>query len=41
MADSGFIPLVMWSIITGILILVSGLSYKAYLRRRKDETPSP
>ncbi len=41
MSESDFTPLIMWSAITGILIAVSGLSYRAYLRRKKDEKPSP
>ena len=41
MEESDLIPMMMWSAITGILIAVSGLSYLAYLRRKKDEKPSP
>ncbi len=41
MAESDFIPFAFWSAVTGILIIITGLSYMTFLRRRKNETPSP
>jgi len=32
---------VIWSIVTGIVIGVTGLSYRVYLRRKKSEIPPP
>ena len=40
MAEFDVVSFVTWSIIAGILIAVSGLSYRAY-RRKRNETPSP
>jgi heme/copper-type cytochrome/quinol oxidase subunit 2 len=40
MAESDLIPFTFWSILTGVIIVVSGLSYMAFLRRRKSEKPS-
>ncbi|MEE8180646.1 MAG: hypothetical protein V3T67_02270 [Nitrosopumilaceae archaeon] len=41
MTESYLIPFAFWSAITGILIVISGLSYRTYLRRRKNETFAP
>ena len=40
MAEFDVVSFGTWGVITGILIAVSGLSYRAY-RRRRNETPSP
>jgi len=41
MVESDVAPFVFWVAITGILMAISGLSYRIYLRRRKNETSSP
>jgi len=41
MEEFDLVPFAIWSAITGILIIISALSYRAYLKRRKNETPSP
>ncbi|MGD2106176.1 MAG: hypothetical protein PVH93_01075 [Nitrosopumilaceae archaeon] len=38
MDDSNIVSFVAWSVITGIIMGVAGLSYRAYLRRHKNET---
>jgi len=40
MAEFDLIPFVVWSAITGILIIISGLSYRVFLRRKKIEASS-
>jgi cytochrome c oxidase subunit IV len=34
MDDSQIASFVMWSVITGIIMIVSGLSYNAFLKRK-------
>ncbi|MEK6865129.1 MAG: hypothetical protein AABX06_01470 [Thermoproteota archaeon] len=41
MAESDIASFVLWSVITAILMGITGFSYKSYNRRRKNEiTPS-
>ncbi|MFB5605079.1 MAG: hypothetical protein ACE5R5_02560 [Nitrosarchaeum sp.] len=30
----------LWSVLTGIIVGVTGFSYRSYLRRRKNDVPS-
>ena len=41
MTESDLASFAVWSAITIVLIAVSGYSYRAFLRRKNDETPSP
>jgi hypothetical protein len=36
--ESNIVSFALWSVITAIIIGVTGFSYKAYLRRNKNET---
>ena len=38
MADSDLIPFTFWSMLTGIIIVISGLSYIAFLRRKNEKS---
>ncbi|MDH5463490.1 MAG: hypothetical protein OEY17_06175 [Nitrosopumilus sp.] len=40
MDESELLSFIMWSAITGIIMLVTGLSYKAYLGRNDNEISS-
>ncbi|MDA0755798.1 MAG: hypothetical protein O3C04_01015 [Crenarchaeota archaeon] len=41
MADIEVVPFVMWSGLTAILMIVTGLTYKAYHRKKsKEKIPS-
>ena len=38
MNESDLIPFTMWAVIAGLIITISALSYKTYLRKTKNET---
>ena len=40
MEESDLISFVFWSVITGIIVGVTGFSYKAYLRKKEGQTQS-
>jgi len=40
MDESELLSFVMWSAITGIVMMVTGLSYKAYLGKKNNEISS-
>ncbi|WP_297472590.1 hypothetical protein [Nitrosopumilus sp.] len=40
MDESQIASFVMWSVITGIIMTITGLSYRAYLRAKKNEISS-
>ncbi|WP_280924473.1 hypothetical protein [Nitrosopumilus ureiphilus] len=40
MDESQISSFVMWSAITGIIMVITGLSYRAYLRTKNDEISS-
>lgn len=40
MAEFELIPFIVWSLLTGIILTVSGFSYRSYLRKKKNETPT-
>ena len=37
MADTEIVPFVMWSGLTAILMVITGLAYKAYQRKNSKE----
>jgi len=37
MEETEMISFVMWSVVTGIVMLVSGFSYDMYLKRKKHQ----
>lgn len=39
MIETDLVSFVVWSAITAVIMTVAGLSYRAYLRRKKNETP--
>jgi len=41
MAENELTSFVVWSIITAVIMSASGLTYRAYLRRKKNETSPP
>ncbi|MFZ8937705.1 MAG: hypothetical protein ACO2Y5_05575 [Nitrosopumilaceae archaeon] len=40
MEESNIVSFVAWSVITAIIVGVTGLSYRAYLRRNKNANPT-
>ena len=38
MSDSDLLSFVMWSGITAVLMVVTGLSYRSYQRKKSNET---
>ncbi|KFM18991.1 hypothetical protein AAA799P11_00843 [Marine Group I thaumarchaeote SCGC AAA799-P11] len=40
MDESQISSFVMWSVVTGIIMIVTGLSYRAYLRKKNHEISS-
>lgn len=40
MDESELLSFTMWFAITGIIMIVTGLSYKAYLGKKNNEIPS-
>ncbi len=36
MDESEFIPFIMWSAVTGIIMAVTGLSYRVYLKKNNS-----
>ncbi|WP_274377696.1 hypothetical protein [Nitrosopumilus maritimus] len=40
MDESEISSFVMWSVVTGIIMLVTGLSYRAYVRKNNHEISS-
>ncbi len=40
MDESEISSFVMWSVVTGIVMIVTGLSYRVYLRKRNHEISS-
>lgn len=38
MNESDLIPFTMWAVISGLIISISALSYRAYMRKIKNET---
>lgn len=40
MDESEISSFVMWSVVTGIIMVVTGLSYHAYMRKRNHEISS-
>ncbi|MDH3618018.1 MAG: hypothetical protein OES14_04880 [Nitrosopumilus sp.] len=40
MEESNIVSFALWSVITAIIIGVTSLSYRAYRRRSKNETPA-
>ncbi|AJW71198.1 hypothetical protein [Nitrosopumilus adriaticus] len=39
MDESQISSFVMWSVITGVVMVITGLSYRAYLRTKNNEIP--
>jgi len=37
MDESEILSFVMWSVVTGIIMIITGLSYRVYLRKKKHE----
>ncbi|MFQ5782044.1 MAG: hypothetical protein ACE5GR_03190 [Nitrosopumilus sp.] len=37
MDESVITPFLMWSAVTGIIMVITGLSYRAYLRKKNHE----
>ena len=40
MDESQISSFLMWSVVTGIIMVITGLSYRAYLRTKNDEISS-
>jgi hypothetical protein len=40
MDESELLSFIMWSAVTGIVMIVTGLSYKAYLGKKNDDISS-
>ncbi|MEO2265417.1 MAG: hypothetical protein ABGW49_06000 [Nitrosopumilus sp.] len=40
MEDSQIVSFAMWSIVTGIIMLVSGFGYRAYLKKKSNSISS-
>jgi tryptophan-rich sensory protein len=41
MAESNLISFVIWSALTAMIAVVSGIVYQKYLRKKNDKTPTP
>jgi len=41
MAETDLIPFTVWSITTIVIVAVTGISYRIFSRRKRDENPSP
>ena len=37
MAEMQFVPFVAWSAVTGVLFVITGLAYRAFLRKKKSD----
>jgi len=40
MAETEFVPFAAWSVVTFVIIAVTGFAYKAYSRRKRNEASS-
>jgi len=40
MEESEIASFLMWSVVTGIVMIITGLSYRAYLRKKNHEISS-
>ncbi|HXV50586.1 MAG TPA: hypothetical protein VD689_00485 [Nitrosopumilaceae archaeon] len=40
MAESNVVSFVIWSAITAMIAVISGLVYRTYLRKKNDKTPA-
>ncbi len=40
MEESEIVSFLMWSVVTGTVMIITGLSYRAYLRKKNHEISS-